>query len=403
MKIAIIGAGPSGLTLGSILHRRNIDFVVYEADESSKSRSQGGCLDLHSDTGQLALKEANLYGKFKQLARAEGDFTKVLKYDGTVLRDENKSGVVSVDSVERPEIERELLREMLIESIPKENIVWGSKVLKVEKEEGGKVRVEFSNADTKLFDLVVGADGAWSKVRKLISDKMPHYSSITIVELWAFNAALGHQNLVTYTGQGSNYMFDKDRCVISQRGGDDSIRVYACLRVDEGWKDNGGINWKDDQNCREDLISKHFDDCGLNIKEAILECTDKLVVRPIYMLPIGFKWEHKQGVTLLGDSAHLMSPFAGEGVNLAMKDALELANAITGSNLSTLDSKIKSYERSLFKRAKWYTQDTWDSMQLCFGEGGSEKFVEMLEGGVMFFIKFGLEYVNRLFWSILGY
>lgn len=70
--IAILGAGPSGLLLGRLLHLASIDFVIFERDASSASawgRGGSGTLDLHEGTGQLALEEAGLLDDFKQKAR----------------------------------------------------------------------------------------------------------------------------------------------------------------------------------------------------------------------------------------------------------------------------------------------------------------------------------------------
>ena len=70
--IAILGAGPSGLTLGRLLHLAGIDFVIFERDASAASawgRGGSGTLDLHEGTGWLALQEAGLFEEFKKKAR----------------------------------------------------------------------------------------------------------------------------------------------------------------------------------------------------------------------------------------------------------------------------------------------------------------------------------------------
>jgi 2-polyprenyl-6-methoxyphenol hydroxylase-like FAD-dependent oxidoreductase len=70
--IAILGAGPSGLTLGRLLHLAGIDFVIFERDTSAASawgRGGSGTLDLHEGSGLDALQEAGLFEAFREKAR----------------------------------------------------------------------------------------------------------------------------------------------------------------------------------------------------------------------------------------------------------------------------------------------------------------------------------------------
>lgn len=403
-KIAIVGAGPGGLTLGLILQKRNIPFVIFESDESPEIRDQGGSLDLHPSTGQAAIKECGLYDEFTAISRPEGDYSRVVLPDGTVLRDENlkkKDENVNelVNSGDRPEIDRKDLRDLLLKSIDKSNIIWGKRVSEIRDDSSNKQKtIHFVDGESLQFDLVVGADGAWSKVRRLISDVIPHYSSITLVELWAFNVSKDNPELSDYTGAGTCFMIDENKSVISQRCSNDSIRIYVSLRVDENWQHDSGINWDTPEAARQQLVDGYFNECAHEIKDAIISAKDNLVIRPLYMLPIGYKWVHQVGVTLLGDSAHLMTPFAGEGVNTAMFDALELANAIT-SGLD-LDTSLRNYEKKLFKRAKYYAKDTWRNVQVCFSKNGGEKLNDMFSGKLSAMIPMLLLYVYDTVTSI---
>ena len=75
-KIAIIGAGPAGLTLARLLHvsEVKVDLTIYELDASSTSRpDQGGTLDLHTDTGLAAIRKCDLWDSFMKYARPEGE------------------------------------------------------------------------------------------------------------------------------------------------------------------------------------------------------------------------------------------------------------------------------------------------------------------------------------------
>src|SRR5205809_821255 len=63
-RIAIAGAGPCGLTLARLLQQKGADVRVFELESSTAARNQGGSLDLHEDSGQLALRKAGLHELF---------------------------------------------------------------------------------------------------------------------------------------------------------------------------------------------------------------------------------------------------------------------------------------------------------------------------------------------------
>jgi 2-polyprenyl-6-methoxyphenol hydroxylase-like FAD-dependent oxidoreductase len=387
-KIAIIGGGAGGLTLAAILQKNFIPFTIFELDASPNERNQGGTLDLHPQGGQLALREAGLWDAFVKHARPESDVMKVVKNDGRVLWDGNGPDARVVSKEEkfdrRPEIDREKLKEVLLGGVRAENMKWGKKLKEVVEVAEGKFDLHFADGQVvKSFDLVVGADGAWSKVRNLLTDEKPFYSGISAIELWAMNADENHTWISEFVGKGSMFSFGEGRAIQSQRLGNGTIRTYASLRQPETFLKDCGIDWTQPNAARKEYVERYFSDCGTDLKRLILESNDELIPRSLYMLPVGFKWETKKAVTLLGDSAHLMTPFAGVGVNAAMCDALDLAKGIVsfveGRERKGLDVVVKDYEEEMFVRGKKFAERTMKGLKGHFSEHGCEHFVERLK------------------------
>jgi 2-polyprenyl-6-methoxyphenol hydroxylase-like FAD-dependent oxidoreductase len=390
-NIAIIGAGPTSLTLAAILHRNNIPYTIYEA--APTLRHQGGTLDLHPQTGQQALREAGLWDEFVKHARPEGDCMKLVDLEsGEVFWDENagdgQSGEKKATTVEdalkgRPEIDREWLMRITYGALPEGSVKWGAKLKEVLPSSTHPQKHDLHFADGSKeegFDLVVGGDGAWSKVRNLLSDVKPQYSGISAVELW-HNDVRSEPWLVSYVGAGSCFAFAEGSAVMAQRQGDGSLRTYGCLRVPESFIADCGIDWDIPDTARTQFIERYFNHVSPDLQRLLSLSKDKLTPRALYELPIGFSHAHRSGVTLIGDAAHVMTPFAGVGVNVGMTDALVLGREIIAScrGDKTLDDAVRAYEDELWPRAKKFMEKTAHGKARHFRAGGSKEMADMLK------------------------
>src|ERR1700678_94587 len=188
LQIGIVGAGLGGLVLARVLQIHGIPSTVYELDAATDARRQGGSLDMHEESGQLALRIAGLYEEFRLLTHPQGEATRVLDKAGRVFIDdmpeEGHGG--------RPEIDRTALRDLLIDSLNPGRIVWASKVTAVKSLGGGRHELIFAGGGSTVADLLVGADGAWSKVRPLLSAAKPEYCGISYLEMHLSDANEQH-------------------------------------------------------------------------------------------------------------------------------------------------------------------------------------------------------------------
>src|SRR6476469_2368503 len=338
--IAIVGAGLSGLVCARILQRNGTSVTVYEADATPDARQQGGSLDIHDDTGQLALREAGLYEQFLARTHVGGEDMRLLDKSGRVYIDKREPA----GGTGRPEIDRAELRRLLVESLAPGTIVWGSKVVAARPVPGGH-ELEFADGSVVRADLVVGSDGAWSRIRSLLTSAKPAYTGITVVEIRLTDAATRHPEALALTGRGSFFSLS-DNKYLGGHGGD-TIALGCGLRVPENWVDESGIDWDDPESARAGLL-REYPDWAPAPTDLIRASDDTIWPRPIYALPTGLTWPRRPGVTLAGDAAHLMSPFAGEGANIALIDGADLARAILAE--PDLETAVAHYEKKMFPR-----------------------------------------------------
>ncbi|KJK57801.1 FAD-dependent oxidoreductase [Saccharothrix sp. ST-888] len=345
-RIAIIGAGPGGLTCARILQQHGITAAVYDLDASRTVRNQGGTLDMHPDSGQHALREAGLWDAFLLQARPEGQQMRLVSRDGRILLDAIPPEADTTEG--NPEIDRGQLRDLLLDSLTPDTVRWGHKLTHAEALGNGTHRLHFTDGTTTDADLVIGADGAWSKIRRLVSDAAPLYTGVTFVETGFNNADTRHPRLAELTGNGTMMALDDNLGFVAQRNSGGHIRVYVGMRTDEDWYEHADVALADTAAVRDTLLKK-FTGWGPDLLDFITHTDTGYTNRPLFALPVPHAWAHTPGVTLLGDAAHLMSPFSGMGANLAMLDGADLAHALINS--PTVDDAIHAYEALLQPRS----------------------------------------------------
>lgn len=367
-SIAIAGAGLSGLVLARILQMHGIASTVYELDAAADARHQGGSLDMHEESGQHALREAGLYEEFRRLTHPQGESLRVFDKHATLFIDHEPEG----GEGGRPEIDRTALRNLLIGSLDPGRIVWDHKITAVRALDSGQHELTFADGTRTSADLLVGADGAWSKVRPLLSPAQPQYCGISYLELRLSDATTRHPRLAELVGPGIIFALSDNKAIMGHGGRD--IHLGASLRVPQDWVAGHGVDWSDTPAARAALLAE-FGDWSPELTDLVRNCDDGIIPRLIYALPIGHSWTRIPGVTLVGDAAHVMSPYAGEGANLAMLDATELALALIehGDNVETA---LTQYETAMFPRAAAAAEASARGLDMCFAADAPKGIVD---------------------------
>ena len=369
MTIAIVGR-PGGLALARVLHVNGIDAVVYEREPSRGARGQGGMLDLHSGTGQRALREAGLTGQFHAIARREGQDLRLLEPDGTLLLQEDTPDGAPL---ERPEVNRADLRNLLLDSLPERTVRWGHAL-----DHAGHGLLHFGDGSSATYDLLVGADGADSRVRALLTDARPAHTGQNVIELGIPDIDRTHPDLAAMVGRGNYWVLGNRQSLSAQRNGDGRVRIYLSFYTAEDWFATSGIPFGDPAAARARLIDL-FTGWNSRFTALIAACDDTIVPRSITTLPVGLTWPSKPGVTLLGDAAHLMPP-VGQGANMALLDGALLGLALA-ARPDDFPAAVREYEREMFERTSAAGRMSAHVQEILTSPDASQKMLAFFQPG----------------------
>jgi len=368
--VTIVGAGLGGLTLARVLHVHGIAATIYEADPSEDARTQGGQLDIHPGDGQRALEAAGLTDEFRAIIHAGGEATRALDEHGKVLLDEPDEGGGA-----RPEVLRGDLRRILLDSLPDGLVQWGRKVAGVRPLGGGRHELTFADGSAVITGLLVGADGAWSKIRPLLSGAKPEYVGTTFIETYLYVADERHPATAKAVGGGAMYALTPGKGIVAHREAGNILHTYVELNRSAEWI--ASIDFTDAPAATA-RVAAEFDGWAPELTALITDGETAPVARMIYTLPDGHRWDRVPGVTLLGDAAHLMPP-SGDGANLAMFDGAELGLAIA-AHPGDIEAALAAYEEALFPRSESFAADAHEVLELCLGDRAPFGLIDLISG-----------------------
>ncbi|WP_063051260.1 FAD-dependent oxidoreductase [Nocardia arthritidis] len=369
MTVTIIGAGLGGLALARVLHVNGIDAVVYERESSRGARGQGGMLDIHS--GQRALREAGLIDQFHAIARGEGQDMRLLEPDGTLLLQEDTPEDAPLD---RPEVDRADLRKLLLDSLPEDMVRWGRAF-----ESADRGLLHFADGGSATYDLLVGADGAQSRVRALVTDARPAHIGQNVVEIGIPDIDRTHPDLAAMVGRGNYWVLGNGLSLAAQRNGDGRVRIgLSFYHTAEDWFATSGIPFDDPAAARARLIDL-LPGWDARFTALIAACDDTIMARSITALPVGLTWPSRPDVTLVGDAAHLMPP-VGEGANMALLDGALLGLALA-AHPDDVPVAVEEYEREMFERTSAAARMSADLQELLMSPDAAQKMLAFFQPG----------------------
>ena len=368
-KIAIVGGGPGGLTLARLLQQGGAQVTVFERDQSRSARVQGSALDLHEDSGLAALEAAGLMDAFWANHRADLDNLRLTDAGGRILHDHSRrmSG-----AGKRPEIERGPLRDLLLDSLQPGTVQWDCKLASAALQ-GAQVLLRFAGGQSALADIAVGSDGANSRLRELVTPIRPVYVGVSLVEGLVPAAKQAIPELWNLLGGAALIALGSEKTIGMGTKPDGSVLFYAGLKTnDDAARQSLEAAMSPDQ--RVAWFHVNFQGWS-EIWDPLFKEAASMVWRPLLACPADQQWEPKPNVTLIGDAAHVMPPYAGEGVNMAMLDALVLSGLLLGQDTSS--DAIAAYEAEMFARMQHMTADTMVNTEMFYAPDASDRVVAL--------------------------
>lgn len=338
-NIAILGGGPVGLTTARLLQLKGASVLVYERDTDAEARILGGTLDIHSDTGQKAIKAAGLLEKLYEVARP------------TTERMGTKEGNISFEMppsaenpFDRPEVDRPDLRNILLNSLKENTVIWDAHAVAV-IQSGEKFMINFESGNTATADLVIIADGSMSKARKFITESVPTPTGTYCIEGTVLNPAIDTPVFNTLVNNGNLAIVDDKKTVFIHTKGNGHFCFYVSFRQEGDWLKENGVDFKQADTVVAFLM-KLF--AGWNgIFGELFRGAATYRGFPLRIFSDFEGWKPHTNITLAGDAAHVMPPFGGLGVNLGLQDALTLTENLTNGQFPDIPSALNDYEQKM--------------------------------------------------------
>ncbi len=344
-KVAIIGAGPVGLTMATLLQQKGIDVTVYERDKDAQTRIWGGTLDLHKSSGQVVLEKAGLLQNYYAMAKPMGII--FADEQGKVLFTRKTTPENQYDN---PEINRNDLRKLLLNSLTSDTVVWDRKFIGLEEQ--GKWLLRFENRPDATADFVIVANGGMSKGRNYITDTDVEETGTFIIQGDVPQPDIRCSEFYQLCNGSRLMTASQGNLLVANPDNSGALSYGVIFKKPEEWVRDNGLDFQHKDSIIA-FLSKRFSNWNERYQQ-LFEATSFFVGLPTRKLPLDKSWKNDRPlpVTLIGDAAHLMPPFAGQGVNIGLVDTLTLLESLTNGKHETIQAAINDYEQKMFVYAK---------------------------------------------------
>ena len=161
--------------------------------------------------------------------------------------------------------------------------------------------------------------------------------------------------------------------------GNGEIGFYASFRTDENWSATNGLDYTNNR-MMLDWFRKEYAGWSDLWYELFENTSTPFIPRPIYCMPFDQDWQSLPNLTLVGDAAHVMPPFAGEGVNMAMFDALELSESLSSAKHHSVHQSIVSYEKNMRTRSAIMARESLENGERMHAEDALETMLRFFRG-----------------------
>ena len=380
--VSIIGAGIGGVALAVACLHRGIPFTLYERDKSFADRSQGYGLTL-----QQASKAIKGFGLFSLKEAIVSTKHIVHTSDGKIIGEWGLRKWLPSDTIKQAKhsnlhISRQALRSALLEQLDEHNSVkWGHQLVDFKESNTNKIDLSFLvNGEIKKVqtNILVGADGIRSSVRKLLLGEeitpLRYLDCMVILGICKLSALENTQSPLLDGATVFQTANGKERIYMMPYSKEAIMWQLSFPISEEAAKE---ISKKGKNSLKEEAIQRtNWHTPIPEIIKATLE--SEISGYPVYDREILTTELFKTGknITLIGDAAHPMSPFKGQGANQALLDALSLAREITkkctkSSNWKEIGirkSVLNDFESDMLSRSATKVKDSAEAAKFLHSE-----------------------------------
>ncbi len=370
-QISIVGGGPVGLTLACLLQQRGASVTVYERDPGPEYiRTSGGTLDVRAESGQRALVAAGVIDRFRQLARPTGE--RMADHQGVISDDE----MVDENDFTRPEIDRLDLNRLLLERLAPGTVVWDQNFQALEPRDGRFV-LHFAGQPDGVADVVIGASGTRSRVRAYVTGTIPEFTGTVAIQGSIPDPKTRCPAFATLVNGGNLMARGEGKMLFAHTRADGDFHYYLSFRRPADWLAQQGL--VPEPAAVAQFLANELAHWAPVYHEGF-RATTEFQFLGIYCVPMVASRPVTQPITLVGDAAHAMSPFAGIGVNIGLVDALNLAENLTNGQFASLEDAIQAYEQTMYGYAHTAQEESADAELFIHSDMSAEEMMAATRG-----------------------